>query len=126
VRDDGIVDLAIRGNINRATFKKLQAWTEEVKNTLKDVHTRNPKRVLVLLDHSDVAQVSVLCSGELHNLLRHNKDMVTRTAIYGANTLSRALLKMSMYITGRTNMKLFRSKKDAIDWLREIDNRKHR
>ncbi len=126
MRPDGIVSLGLRGNIDESTVDELAKWGKLVKKTLREVHKKTPDRVLTIMDCTHVDKVSVHCSGELHKLLRHNKQYVTRTAIFGANTFSQAVLEMSIYITGRTNMKLFKTKRAALAWLREADTNKNK
>jgi len=124
VHSDGIIELAIRGNINAKTILELSTWSEQVKKTIRRMYNRNPKRVLTIMDCSDVGRVTVHCSGALHDLLRHNKQYVTRTAIFGANKFSMSVIEMAIHITRRNNIQLFDSKEKALSWLSEIDNRK--
>jgi hypothetical protein len=116
--DDGVIRLKMCGNLSSEYEKEFLEWSEAVKQAMRDAKERNPDWVLCVIDLTGAAIVADQKSlSQLVNLMKFNKDYVTRTGVYGANVFTRHIVDIALKITRRTNMKMCATEAEAEDWV---------
>ncbi len=120
--EDGIIYLTMGGNITKDTLEVFNAWAEKVKEAMRIAHSRATERVLTLIDATRVEQADMHSIEILHTLMEYNKQFVTKTAVFGANYFNKIIIEMALHLTRRTNMKLFNTRDEALQWLLKNDS----
>jgi hypothetical protein len=85
---------------------------------IKDFYTKSGKPIKILVDMTTFeAGPNSKTFESLVDLAKGDKGLVDKTAMYGGSTTLQAFIKALMYLSGRTNMKLLKSREEALEWL---------
>lgn len=114
---DGIIYLMLAGKIAGEDAERFIAWTEEVKDAIKSVHEKHPNRVLILSDVTALTHFEKKPIEALRTLLEYDKEYTTKSAIVGASPMVRMLVDAVVALSGRSNVKLFDTRDEALEWL---------
>ena len=114
---EGIIQLTMAGNLSKETMDTFHAWAHCVKMCMQEAHAKDPNKVLTLIDARDVQETDDEGVEELKKLMAFNKDYATKTAVYGLNYFTRIITEMALHFTKRKNMKFFKNKEEALEWL---------
>jgi hypothetical protein len=115
--DDGIIYITMGGNLTTDTLDVFDQWSEKVKEAMRTAYANDSDRVLTLIDASRAQEADQKSIARLIELMRYNKQFVTRTAVFGPEHLIRLVIEIALRVTRRTNMKLFDEKDEALNWL---------
>lgn len=117
IGDDGIIHIRMKGNLSRDHLPEVVAWADDVRDAMKRASERDPKRVLTLIDVTGAFEADAATMAVLRSLMEHNKTYATRTAIFGATYFIRVLVEVAIQATFRTNMRIFMTRDEALQWL---------
>ncbi len=121
ISEDDIILLKMSGDVGNPTLDAFVEWGEKVKEAMRFLYNKNPDRVLTLIDASKVHEIDSETVSELYDLMRYNDKFVTRTAVFGANYFTRIIVELAIHITKRKNMKIFKTREEAMEYLLEVD-----
>jgi hypothetical protein len=117
VGPDGIVHLVIAGKYGKDELFSVVAWTEKVKGVLREVSLCREGDILLLCDIVHLTYFERSMIAPLRELLVYDKQFHLRSAIVGASPIVAAMIKALVSISGRTNVRLFKTEKEARAWL---------
>jgi len=114
----GVVQISMSGNLSSDYEDVFIDWARSVRAAMKEVKSKNPERVLCIIDLTGpIIDTDQKTFKLLIELIRHNKDYVTRTGVYGAAFVTRNLVDIALKATGRKNMKMFVTREEAERWV---------
>ncbi len=116
-----IIYLTVAGKITNDRLYAFVGWTEKVKKLVRETAEESSKPVLILTNATGVIHFESKSIVPLRELLDYNKQYKVKSAIVGANNMTRMLLEAVISFTERTNVKLFSTEKEALVWLREVE-----
>jgi len=119
VGEDDVIYLTMAGNLTTDNMPRLLIWAEEVRNAMVQVSARHPGHVLTLIDVRGVAEFDSESVEILRQLMAHNKNYATRTAVFGAPYFTKIIVELMLVATHRDNMKLFETREEGVAWLNE-------
>ena len=114
---DGIIYTSVSGRITNDRLYAFVAWAEKVKHLIHEQYDAGVSPVLILSDVSKVEYFERKPIAPLKGLLDYDKRYHLKSAILGADKLTRMLLDAVISFTGRTNIRLFPTKEEAHAWL---------
>lgn len=114
---DGIIHLTMAGNVRKDTIHFFTEWASKVQEAMVASYKRDPDHVLTLVDTNGLKEIDFDSIDELTNLMKFNKQYVTKTAVHGANYFVSMILDMALHVTKRNNLKIFHERSDALSWL---------
>lgn len=115
-----IVHVEIGGNLTAPNMSKLTEWTLKVKETVQDLFHKNNKKVLCLVDISLVEKYDPEVITKLAEMMKDNEPYVKKTATFGGSTYLVMAEDVIIALSGRKNLKAFKNKDEAMDWLLEM------
>ena len=116
---EGILLLTFVGEINDTTdINVLRSDVNTVSTAIKNLHKEQSKKIKVLIDIvSFKAQYVSEAVDVLVELARGDKELVEKTAVFGVSDKVRIIGETIVVLPGRTNIKFFETKPEAIAWL---------
>lgn len=124
VNQEGVIVLTVSGRMTRDKLPEFSAWVSDVKATVAQVAAKHPDRVLMLSNVKKVSHFERELMGELKDLLDHNKELVTKSAIVGAHRYLSLLIDAVAKLTNRTNIQQFENEHEALSWLLRTEKTK--
>jgi len=115
-----IVHIEIGGNLTAPNMSKLAEWTEKVKETIQELFHKNNKKVLCMVDISSVEKYAPEVITRLAELTKENEPYVKKTATFGGGSYLVMAEDVIIALSGRKNLKAFKTKEEALDWLLEM------
>lgn len=115
---DKIIYLTAAGKINNNNLAVFTEWTEQIKTLMAEV-SKTENVVRVCTDVSGVEHFESKPIAPLRELLEYDKQYHMKSAIIGANFFMRNLMDAVIQLTGRTNIRQFETKEEALVWLLE-------
>lgn len=112
-----MINLVLGGNVTDEYIVDLKKWGEEVKKAMKTVSQRTGGTVYTIIDISEAHEFDEAAMRVIRDLMEFNKTYATRTATFGGSIYSVMAQDTLMVMTGRTNMKAFKTKEEAVKWL---------
>ena len=120
IGEDNMIHLILGGNASEDYLDDVLAWAEQVKNAMRTAKAQSKDgKVLTLIDISTLDQFDQKSMVILKDLMTFNKDYATKTATFGGNLFSIMAQDAVAHLTHRTNMKAFKTKEEALAWLKE-------
>jgi len=115
----GILLLTFVGEINDTTdINVLRSDVNTVSTAIKNLHKEQSKKIKVLIDIvSFKAQYVSEAVDVLVELARGDKELVEKTAVFGGSDKVRIIGETIVVLSGRTNIKFFETKPEALSWL---------
>ncbi len=114
-----IVHIEIGGTLTAPNLSKLTEWTTKVQETIQDLFHKNNKKVLCLVDISSVEKYDPEVITRLAQLTKENEPYVKKTATFGGGSYLVMAEDVIIALSGRKNLKAFKTKDEALDWLLE-------
>ncbi|TAL49480.1 hypothetical protein EPN83_00450 [Patescibacteria group bacterium] len=112
-----VVHVTIGGNLEARHLPKFAEWAQKVKETIKSLFDKKGERVLCLIDISELHQYDAEVVTQLVALMKENEPYVLRTATFGGTQYMIMAEDVVVALSGRKNLKGFRNKEEAIEWL---------
>lgn len=117
VDERNMIQLSLSGDLGPKQMDDFVAWTAKIKKSMVEVDTLQHGRVLSLIDISRLNSFSMELLAPLQEVMHFNAPYATKTAVYGPNLLISTILRSTIVLTHRTNMKIFGNREDALAWL---------
>lgn len=114
---DGVIYLVAGGRLTNEHVDEFTAWCERVKSMIDMQAKRGRSPVLIYADASRVICFETKPVKALRTLFDHDKQYSLKTAIVGAKPMTRMMVDAAISLSGRTNIKQFRTKDEALSWL---------
>lgn len=114
---DDIIYLEIGGVVTVEHIEEFQAWGSTVMEYMVAMKKKHPDRVLTLIDISKLESFDVATTKALRALMSFNRNYATKTAVWGASPVARAVLGALVILTHRYTMKPFAGRDEAMAWL---------
>jgi hypothetical protein len=115
---DKVIYLTAAGKINNNNLAIFTAWAEQIKQLMTAV-AREQGIVRVCTDVSGVEHFESKPIVPLRELFEYDKQYHMKSAIVGASFFMRNLMNAVIEFTGRTNVRQFPTKDEALAWLLE-------
>jgi ABC-type transporter Mla MlaB component len=116
VGPDKVIYLTASGKINNNNLAIFTAWAEQIKQLMTEA-SREQGIVRVCTDVSGVEHFESKPIVPLRELFEHDKQYNMKSAIVGANFFMKNLMNAVIEFTGRTNVRQFPTKEEALLWL---------
>ena len=120
VGEDKMIYLTMGGDITMTTpsvLEKFEQWAAELKDAMARVSAENNGHVLTLIDVTKMTQFDLAMINRVRELMEFNKQYATKTAVFGATSWVSMVVRSSLALTGRTNMRVFSDREEALEWL---------
>ena len=115
-----IVRAMLGGTMGPDDTKLVGAWAEGLGQAVKKLHDEKGQKVGVLIDlrtlqtYTDPEILPILAK-----LMKEDDALVYRTATFGGNVIHEMVEKIISSMSGRNNLKNFKTEEEALSWLRE-------
>lgn len=116
VGDDKVIYLTAAGKINNSNLAIFTAWAEQIKQLMAEA-SREQGVVRVCTDVSGVEHFESKPIVPLRELFEFDKQYDMKSAIVGASFFMKNLMNAVIEFTGRTNVRQFPTKEEALVWL---------
>jgi len=116
VDENDILHLKL-GDLTSKELADLRAWADKVRRMIVTLYNKTGKEVLTLVDITDIKKYDAEAYSILTELMQDNKQYTLKTATFGGNDYIIAAQDILLALSGRTNMKNFKTKEEAINWL---------
>lgn len=114
---DNIIYITLAGKITNDNLDVFTEWTKGLQSQIDIIAMRKKSPVLVYSDVSQVEHFERKPIAPLRELFSHDKQYEMKSAIVGASFLVSKLIDAVVDFTGRTNIRQFETKKEALAWL---------
>lgn len=114
---DGIIYVTLGGKITNENFGVFEAWTRGLQSQIDIMAARKKFPILVYSDVSQVEHFERKPIRPLRELFAHDKQYEMKSAIVGSTFFVAKLIDAIVEFTGRTDVRQFSTKKDALAWL---------
>jgi len=118
ISPDGIIEAALVGDISGEHQDKLKNWAENMKKAMEELSKKDGGRVLTLIDISKLGSFDEHSFEILKDLMVWDKKYATKTATFGGSALITMAEQTLSIVSGRKNLMAFKTKEEAIAWLR--------
>lgn len=119
---DSIIYVTLGGKITNENLDVFAAWTKGLQSQIDTMAARKKFPVLVYSDVSQVEHFERKPIQPLRELFEHDKQYEMKSAIVGAGFFVSKLIDAIVEFTGRTNVRQFESKKEALAWLLGVNS----
>jgi len=116
VDENDILHLKL-GDLTSKELADLRTWADKVRKMIVVLYNKTGKEVLTLVDITDIKKYDAEAYSILTELMQNNKQYTLKTATFGGNDYIIAAQDILLALSGRTNMKNFKTKEEAINWL---------
>jgi hypothetical protein len=116
---DQVIYLTMGGDISREHITEFDIWAGKVRKAMVSVSEKNNKKVLTLIDITNLSGFDMVTTKALYRLMAFNRNYATKTAVYGAGAVIRLALDAIITATHRKTMKVFPDRTLAEAWLRD-------
>jgi len=116
---DDVVNVTIGGDLIMENLSQFTEWTENLKKTIKETFLKKNKKVLVLADISGLRKYDSEVMVQLATTMRENEPYVFRNATYGGSQYVKMAEDVVAALSGRNNLKSFKTREEALNWLTE-------
>jgi len=116
VDENDILHLKL-GDLTSKELADLRVWADKVRRMIVALYNKTGKEVLTLVDITDIKKYDAEAYSILTELMQNNKQYTLKTATFGGNDYIIAAQDILLALSGRTNMKNFKTKEEAINWL---------
>jgi len=116
---NGILLLTFNGVVaSDADVQQLKTDIDTVSSSIRSLHKAQGQGIRILLNISNFdAEVVMEAVTALVNFARADKEYVFRTAIFGASKKLKVIGDSIVTLSGRSNIKFFETKEEAMHWL---------
>lgn len=124
VGENKMIYLMMGGDITMSVSgvsEKFDRWAADLKDAMVRVSAENNRNVLTLIDVTKMTQFDLAMINRVRELMEFNKQYATRTAVFGATSWISMVVRSSLALTGRTNMRVFSGREEALEWLTSGD-----
>lgn len=116
VDENNIIHLKL-GDLISKDFTVLRIWTNKVKRTVITLYNKTDKKVRTLVDITDIKKYDAEAYLILSKLMQDNEQYTSKTATFGGDEYIIAAQDILLALSGRNNLKNFKTKEEAINWL---------
>lgn len=117
VGQDNIIHLKL-GNLDAPDkLYDLNDWANEVKTVVRDVYEKTGKKVLAIIDISNLKKYDSEAFLILADLMKSNEQYVLKSATFGGDPFIMAAQDALLALSGRDNLKAFKAEGEALAWL---------
>jgi len=116
VDENDILHLKL-GDLTSKELADLRVWADKVRRMIVALYNKTGKEVLTLVDITDIKKYDAEAYSILTELMQNNKQYTLKTATFGGNDYIIAAQDILLALSGRTNMKNFKTKEEATNWL---------
>ena len=114
---DGIIYATFGGKITNDNVDVFEAWVRGLQSQIDILAAQKKFPILVYSDVSQVEHFERKPIKPLRELFAHDKQYEMKSAIVGATFFVAKLIDAIVEFTGRTDVRQFDTKKDALAWL---------
>jgi hypothetical protein len=118
---DSIIYVTLVGKITNENLNAFGSWIRGLQSQIDTMAARKKFPILVYSDVSRVEHFEYNPIKPLRELLAHDKQYEMKSAVVGASFFVAKLIDAMVEFTGRTNMRQFETKKDALAWLLSVN-----
>jgi hypothetical protein len=120
LQEDGVVYMRLIGSLDSTNFEILKVQVENAKKLVKEESEKQGKKLPILFDLTDfTGTYNVGAMLAMKGLEEHNRPFSLKTAVYGGSAAAQVAAELTLELIGRDNLKLFKTKEEALAWLKE-------
>lgn len=114
---DNIIYVTLGGKITNDNIERFATWTKGLRAQIDTIAERKKFPILVYSDVSAVEHFERKPISPLRELFAHDGQYEMKSAIVGASFFVAKLIDAIVEFTGRTNVRQFETKAEALAWL---------
>ena len=118
VDENNIVHISLGGSLKKENLPELRKWAEDTANIVKETHEKTGQKVKAVIDltnlHVDYDPQDLMV---IVDLMKANEPHMFKAGTFGAATGIRFATDVALTMAGRTNLKSFKTKEEALVWL---------
>ena len=118
VDENDIVHIALTGSLKKENLPGLKEWADETAIIVRNTHEKTGQKVKALIDLTnlkvdyDPQDLMIIV-----NLMKTNEPHMFKAGTFGAAIGIRFAADVALTMAGRTNLKSFKTKEEALVWL---------
>ena len=116
VDENDILNLKL-GDLTSKELTILRIWADKVRRMVDALYNRTGKKVLTLVDITDIRKYDAEAYLILSELMKDNEPHTLKTATFGGDNYIIAAQDILLALSGRTNFRNFQTKQEAVNWL---------
>lgn len=113
------INLFLEGQLGDDNLAKFKKWADEVHQAVLDFHQKTGQKVKFLTDASKIESIGEKVMEVYSDLLKKDLPYVYRSATFGAKIDILIALTTLMVTSNRVNFQHFKTKEEAMTWLKE-------
>lgn len=118
--DQDVVSMRLVGTLDSTNFEILKSLVEGAKKMVKEESEKRGKKLPILFDLTDfTGTYNVGAMLAMKSLEEHNRPYSLKTAVFGGSAAAQVAAELTLELIGRDNLKLFKTKEEALAWLKE-------
>ncbi|MDX1608025.1 MAG: STAS/SEC14 domain-containing protein [Candidatus Spechtbacterales bacterium] len=102
-----------------ACIEEFKNFSDELDKEIEKNYKKTKTKVNLLLDVNNLTTYNIEAFKYLEESASRTKDYDNKTAVIGASYSLELLAESISALTGHSDIKFFKTKKEAIDWLQE-------
>lgn len=115
-----LVSMRILGSLDSTNFEILKSQVESAKKLVKEESEKRGRKLLILFDLTEfTGTYNVGAMLAMKGLEEHNRPYSLKTAVFGGSAAAQVAAELTLELIGRDNLKLFKTKEEALAWLKE-------
>lgn len=118
VTEDNILHTSVGNLDSEKGIENLKKIVVDTEHIVRDMHQKNGKKVLSLIDISHLKKYSPVAFEVVRKALQTNDAHVRKTATYGGAPFILLAQEAVSAMAGIPNFEAFKTKEDAVKWLK--------
>lgn len=120
LHEGGYVTMRLIGTLDSTNFEILKSLVESAKKLVREESEKQGKKIPVLFDLTEfTGTYNVGAMLAMKGLEEHNRPYTLKTAVFGGSPAAQVAAELTLELIGKDNLKLFKSKEEALAWLKE-------
>ncbi len=114
---NNIIHARIGGDLHHDTMPAFMVWAHKLRTTVRDVYNRKGGKVRAIIDISELTSYDMEILAALAELMKDNEPYVLKSAAFGGNPYIILAQDILLALSGRTNLKAFKTEAEALEWI---------
>jgi hypothetical protein len=116
IEENNIIYLKLE-DLTAKEFADLRTWADKVRRMIIALYNKTGEKVRTLVDITDIKKYDSGAYLILAELMRDNERYTLKTATFGGDDYIISAQDILLALSGRTNLRNFKTKEEAINWL---------
>jgi len=119
IESDGALLITFSSEVtNKSDISLMRTEIASISKEVKKIYAKQGKNIKILIDITGFKAIYLTETvNALVEVAKEDKDLVERTAIFGGSLQVKIIADIIIELSGRKNMKIFKTKPEAVQWL---------